>query len=85
MIEIKDLLINFEKLLGDKGIRKDIISNILFETVGLKIKTEDIEIKNGTLFLNAKPIYKNEIFIKRDLILEKIKQSLNGGHPKDVR
>ena len=61
MIEIKDLLLKFNNLLVSEEVKKNSILNILKEVVGIQIKPEDIKIKNNTIYLNIKPIYKNEI------------------------
>jgi hypothetical protein len=75
MIEIKDLLNRFnEILLGEEG-KKEAIRKAISFVVGLEIKSEDIKIKNNVIYLNIKPIYKSEIFLKREqisLALEKI-------------
>ncbi len=84
MIEIKDLLVNFRNVLLGEEIKKQIISEVLYEVVHLKISTNDIEIKNGVLFLNTKPIYKNEIFIKKDEIMRKIDLSLGKKSPSKI-
>ncbi len=85
MIEIKDLLVDFEKLLGAGEFKKELIKDILFEVVGIKIETKDIKIENGDLFLNIKPIYKNEIFLKRENILNKLRQNISSQQLKEIR
>ena len=76
MIEIKDLLIRFNNLLFSEEVKKNSIIEILYQTIGVKIKPEDIKIKSNTVFLNIKPIYKNEILLKKDEINSKLKESL---------
>ena len=68
MIEIKDLLLKFNNILLSEEAKKESIKNIISEIIGVKINSEDIKIKNGTIYLNIRPIYKNEIFLKKDLI-----------------
>jgi len=64
MIEIKDLLVRFQNiLLSEKG-KKEVVRKIISEVIKTEINSEDIEIKNNTIYLNIKPIYKNEIFWK---------------------
>ncbi|MFA6324911.1 MAG: hypothetical protein WCX46_01645 [Candidatus Paceibacterota bacterium] len=85
MIEIKDLLLNFKNILISEGGKKEEICKIISEEIKTEIKTEDIKIKNGTLFLNIKPIYKNEIFIKKDKIFSRIKEILGKKTPTNFR
>lgn len=85
MIEIKDLLYKFKNILFLKEERKKIIIQIILEITKLKLKTEEIEVKNGILYLNIKSIYKNEIFIKQDKILLEFKKILNKKAPIEIR
>jgi len=85
MIEIKDLLARFNNILLSGEIKKSAIRDVLQKIIGVEIKPEDIKIKNNTIYLNIKPIYKNEIFIKQDKIFLALKESLGGKTPKDIR
>jgi len=62
MIEIKDLLLKFNNFLLSEEVKKESIRKIISEIIKTQIKTEDIKIKNNTIYLNIKPTYKNEIF-----------------------
>lgn len=85
MIEIKDLLLRFSNLLLSEEVKKESIRNIISETIGIQIKPEEIKIKNSTVYLNIKPIYKNEIFLKRDKIFTKLEGSLGKKSPQSIR
>ncbi|MFA6524463.1 MAG: hypothetical protein WC264_03590 [Candidatus Paceibacterota bacterium] len=85
MIEIKDLLLKFQNLLISEEIKKESIKNIISEVINLQIKSEDIKIKNGTVYLNIKPIYKNEIFFKKNKIFLKLKENLGKKSPHNIR
>ena len=61
MIQIKDLLENLKNSLFSEELKKDEIRRIISEEIKVNLKSSDIEIKNGTINLNIKPIYKNEI------------------------
>ena len=76
MIEIKDLLISFNNKLLSEEIKKESIKNIISNIIGFDIKKEKIKIKNETVYLDIKPIYKNEILLKKELILNKLKETL---------
>ena len=81
MIEIKDLLARFDKILLSEEAKKEFVKNTISEIVGIKIKNQDIKIKNNIIYLNIKPIYKNEIFIKQDQIFLKLKESFGKKTP----
>jgi len=84
MIEIKDLLLKFNKLLLFEEVKKDLIIHALNQVIGIQIKKEDIKIKNNTVYLNIKPIYKNEILLKKDEISKKLKESLGKKTPQNI-
>ncbi len=85
MIEIKDVLINFEHLLQKGEMRKSIIVDVFKQVLNIDLETKDIDIKNGVLYLNIKPIYKNEIFIKKDKINLALETALGKKSPQDIR
>lgn len=85
MIEIKDLLLRWDNLLLSKEVKKESIKSVIEQVVNLKIDTNDIEIKNNTVYLNIKPIYKNEIFLNQEKISSKLEEVLGKRSPKDFR
>jgi hypothetical protein len=84
MIEIKDLLLHFNNLLFSEEVKKNSIIDILHQTIGIKIKPEDIKIKNNIVYLKIKPIYKNEILFKKEEILLKLKENLGKKTPQNI-
>jgi hypothetical protein len=85
MIEIKDLLLKFNNLLVSGEVKKSLIAEVVSSVVGFQVNTEDVEVKNGSLFLNIKPIHKAEVFKKKETITLKLEDLLGKNHPKDVR
>ena len=85
MVELKDLLLGFRNTLLSEEVKKESIIKIISENIGVDIKPEDVKIKNGTVYLNIKPIYKNEILVKRDQIFAELKASLGQKSPQDLR
>lgn len=81
MIEIKDILANISNVLLKADIRRETVRSVIGDVVGIDIKREDVQIKNNSVYLNIKPIYKNEIFLKREEIREKLEKSLGSRHP----
>ena len=82
---IESFLEKFKKLLKyDREIKK-IIIEVVKNIIGVEVKEEDIKIQNKILYIKANPYIKNEIFIKKDLILERLKKSLKNKIIKDIR
>lgn len=76
MLEIKDLLNRFSKIILSGEAKKQAIKEALYEAVGILVDTKDITIKNNIVFLNIKPLYKNEIFLKKEKIFSVLKNKI---------
>ncbi|MGH2564109.1 MAG: hypothetical protein ACRDE5_06335 [Ginsengibacter sp.] len=85
MIEIKDLLNRLNKNLFSEERKREVVRNTISKIIGVGIKSEDVQIKNNIIYLNIKPIYKNEIFIKKEQIFSELQKSTNGKTPDDIR
>ncbi|MFA5932097.1 MAG: hypothetical protein WC793_01840 [Candidatus Paceibacterota bacterium] len=85
MIEIKDLLNRFNNILLKEGGKKEIIRNVISSVIKTEISSGDIEIKNNIIYLNIKPIYKNEVFLKQDQIFSKLQEAFGKKGPQNIR
>lgn len=85
MIEIKDLLERWSGILLSEEVKKETVGRIVSEAIGVNINTEQIKIKNSTIYLDIKPIYKNEIFLKQDKILSKLEEAFGKKTPREIR
>lgn len=85
MIEIKDLLNRFNIILLSEQGKKESVGRAVSEIIGQEIKPTDINIKNNIIYLNIKPIYKNEIFLKQEQISLKLKEILGKNQPPKIR
>lgn len=63
-------------------MQKELIRETISQVINLPIKKEEVKIKKGIIYLNIKPIYKNEIFLKQDEIFKKLKEALGKKSPK---
>ena len=68
MIELKDLLGRWSKILLAGEAEKESIRKIIKEEIGADPGPDGIKIQNGTIFLDLKPIYKSELLKKREKI-----------------
>ncbi len=75
MIEIKDLLSRFDKILLSEEVKKESLIDVLEKVIGIRLKPEDVRIKDDTAYLNLKPIYKSEILLKKDEILSRLEEA----------
>ncbi len=78
MIEIKDLLERFSSILLSEEGKKESIRKVVSEVIKTDIKPEDLKIRNNTIYLNIRPIYKNEILIKQEEIFSKLQELFPG-------
>lgn len=85
MIEIKDLLVRFQNLLLPGETKREAVRNVISNVIKIQIKKEDIEIKNNIIYLNIKPIFKNEILMKEDVIFSELKKVLGERYPDSLR
>lgn len=77
MIEIKDLLLRFNKLIDNEEIKVSLIRESILEVLKIDIPKNKIIFKNGILKLNINSIYKNEIFLNWEKISKKIEEKSN--------
>jgi len=76
MIEIKDLLGRFKELLSNEDYKKEAVRDTLKNILNLDIEKEKITIEKNSILLDINPVYKNEVFIKKDIILTSIFEKL---------
>jgi hypothetical protein len=74
MIEIKDLLGRFQNILLSEEGKNEAVREVISEVIKTKISSKDIKVRKGTIYLNIKPIYKNEILIKQEEIFRKLQE-----------
>jgi hypothetical protein len=85
MIEIKDLLSKWSGILLSEEVKLEAVSRIISEIIGVEIKKDQVKIKNSVIYLDIRPIYKNEIFLKQEKISAKLEEQFGKKIPKDIR
>ncbi len=85
MVELKDLLSRFSGLLQSGESKTESVREIIKKATNLDIKKEDIKIKDGIIYLNIKPIYKSEIYLKKDRIIEEMEILFGKKSPSNIR
>jgi hypothetical protein len=81
MIEVKDLLNKFENILLSETNKRECLRRAVSEALGQEIELEKVKIKGNTAYLDLKPLYKNEIFLKQEKILERLRELPSGKNP----
>lgn len=84
MIELKDLLSRFDKILSSNTARKNIVAETIKEIAGFDVETKNINIKGDTIYLFIKPIYKNELFLKKDMFFRELEKKLDKNTLKKI-
>ena len=85
MVEIKDLLSRFSNILLSEEGKKELIRKIISGIIKVEMDSKDIQIKNNIIYLNIKPIYKNEVFLKQDQIFLKLKEAFGKKASQNIR
>jgi hypothetical protein len=86
MIEIKDLLARFERIILSEESKREAVRLAISEAIKVPINPDAVEIKGDTIFLNIKPIYKNEIFLKQEQVQKKLQEIFLGKKiPMNIR
>jgi len=83
MFNIALFLQKYVNLEGDFVFQKEIIDKALKEVCN--IENIKFEIKKGTLYIEANPLIKSIIFMKKDKIVDYLRQNFPKGGVSDVR
>jgi len=74
MFNIQSYLAKFKNIGQEERLQKEAISSSIKEVSNIEIELKNIFVKNGEVNLKISPAMKNTIFIKKDIILAKIKE-----------
>jgi hypothetical protein len=85
MFNIATYLEKFKKLEPAGDTVKTASIQAIFEVVGVKIEKNEMNVRDGVLFLVIPSAVKNEVYMNKGAILEKIKEALGEKAVKDIR
>ena len=77
MFNVADYLNKFKKLSESRDFLRNAVSGAVKDVCGIEIKPEDVDIRSGIARVNAKPVVKSEIFLKKSKILEVLSGKIN--------
>jgi len=82
---IEEYLQRFKSFVPKESLFIKKVQTILQEETGVFIAPDRIRIASGTIFVEVPGALKNEIFFKKESILEKAKKVSGGRKIKDIR
>ncbi len=78
MFDISKYLEKFVNLDKSRTFLADSVRDAIKEVCNFEIDTKNIEVKSGIARIKEKSILKMEIFLKKEKILAKLKETTNG-------
>ncbi|MFQ5661677.1 MAG: hypothetical protein ACE5F2_00280 [Candidatus Paceibacteria bacterium] len=72
MFNIGNFLEKFKNITPPDKFVKDVLIGVVKDVVNIEIEKENIDVRNGTIFISADPIIKNEIFLKKSEIMQNL-------------
>ncbi len=80
MKNVGDLLLKYKNIIVSEETVRTSISEITSKLIKRKIPIESIIVKNGIISFKLSPIEKQELFFKKELLLDEIKLHLPQAH-----
>ena len=66
----------FKNITPPERFVREVFMRVVSETHGIALKEEEIQVQGNILFIQSSPIVKNELFLKKDMLLQKVNQEL---------
>jgi len=85
-VSVSNFFSRYRNLKPPAEFLKSEISLIIKDVLGVLLEPEEISIKGGVISIKTKnPLIKNSIFLKKEKILESLKQKIGQRAPRDLR
>ena len=86
MNPLQSFLERFQKILTYPGQVKKPILECLEKITRIKLTEKDIDVKEGIVYIKLQhPAIKNEIFMRKNLILAELRNCVGDKAPRDIR
>ena len=85
MQDISSFFDKFKKLITHDSTQRENVALIFSEVLSISIDPKNITIKNGTAQVQGSSVLRNEIFLKRFSLLERLKNNPSTAAIKEVR
>ena len=76
MLNISKYLEKFKKITPPERFVREVFIRIVQETTNITLKDTDVQIQGNTIYITPHPLIKNEIFLQKSVLLEKLNQEL---------
>jgi len=76
MKNISSFLSKFTRITPPERFVKEVFVKVVSDTTGITLSKNEINVKGSVLFISPDPTVKSELFLKKDLLLEKLNQEL---------
>lgn len=76
MFNIGNFLEKFKNITPPDKFVKEVLIDVVKDIVDIEIEKDNIDVRNGTIFISVDPIIKNEIFLKKSEVMENLKEKL---------
>ena len=76
MFNIGNFLEKFKNITPPDKFVKEVLIDVVKDVVSVEIEKDNIDVRNGTIFISVDPIIKNEIFLKKSEVMENLKEKL---------
>lgn len=84
MFNVGNFLEKFRNIAPPERFIKEVFIKTTLDIVGIKIKDSDIKITRDIIYVSTNSIVKNEIFFKKQEILERVNKELIA-HKKTIK
>jgi len=76
MLNISKYLEKFKKITPPERFIRELFIRVVFETTNITLKDTDIKVQGNIVYTTPHPVVKNELFLQKNIILEKLNQEL---------
>jgi hypothetical protein len=85
MNNLQHLLEKFKHLLKNSADTRQTVIAIINAKTNLSLTEKDIDVRDSIIYVKSHPLTKNEIFMRKNLILQELKSVLGTNAPRDIR
>ncbi len=82
---IRSFLEKFKNITPPDDFLKKVFISAVLQELRISIEKSDIKIRNKTIYVSAPPVVKNELYIKKPLILKRVCENLKKSQISDIR
>jgi hypothetical protein len=83
MNPLESFLQKFKNILSLQPQKKPVI--VCLQTFGINLEENELELRNGIVFIKAHPLVRNEIFMRKSLILKTFQDSIALKALRDIK